>query len=497
MARPPTLSFDRGTLLVHPPPPGKAWIDYATWDDRVEPFRIPALHYRRLVEALRAEGTPLVDQARAFGPLTLVPALEMPPYPHQRAALAAWLAAGRQGVVVLPTGAGKTYLAQLALQATQQRTLIVVPTLDLLHQWYAHLVAAFPEAPVGLLGGGAHDRTLLPVATYDSAAIHADALGNHDALLIFDGCHHLPSAFTRVIAEYSLAPYRLGLTATPERSDGTHADLQSLIGPEVYRTSIAALAGTILAPHCLVRLTVKLSPPERERYEALLATRNRFLQQCGISLGSVAGWQAFVRASARSRAGRRAMLAHREARALAFGTAGKLCVLADLLAQHHPARTLIFTEDTAMGYRISQEFLLPAITHHTPVKERHEILQHFRMGDYPVVVTSRVLNEGVDVPEASLAIVLSGTGSPREYVQRLGRILRRREGKLAVLYEVVAEATNEEQVARRRGQGTKVRPYRQLDLLEPGMLAAEGGDETLYQRHRHVREDDRSYQPSC
>ena len=241
MARPPTLSFDRGTLLLHPPPPGKAWIDYVTWDDRVERFRLPALHYRRLVEALQAEGTRLVDHAPAFDPLPLVPALEMTPYPHQRAALAAWLAAGRQGVIVLPTGAGKTYLAQLAMQETQQSTLIVVPTLDLMHQWYAHLLAAFPDAPVGLLGGGSHDRTPLLVATYDSAAIQAEALGNHYALLIFDECHHLPSAFTRVIAEYSLAPYRLGLTATPERSDGTHADLHSLIGPEVYRTSVAAL----------------------------------------------------------------------------------------------------------------------------------------------------------------------------------------------------------------------------------------------------------------
>jgi superfamily II DNA or RNA helicase len=499
MARPPALSFDRGTLLLYPPPPGKAWLEYATWDDRVERFRLPALHYRRLVEALRAEGTPLHDQARAFGSLPLMPALEMTPYPHQRAALAAWLAAGRQGVIVLPTGAGKTYLAQLAMQATQQSTLIVVPTLDLLHQWYAHLLANFPDAPVGLLGGGAHDSTPLLVATYDSAAIFAEALGNHYALLVFDECHHLPSAFTRVIAEYSLAPYRLGLTATPERSDGAHDDLLTLIGPEVYRASVAALSGTVLAAHRIVRLTVRLSPRERQRYDALLATRNRFLEQWGIHLGSMAGWQAFVHASARSTAGRRAMLAHREARAIAFGTAGKLRVLAALLAQHHPARTLIFTEDNAMVYRISQEFLLPAITHHTPVKERHEILQRFRTGDYPVVVTSRVLNEGVDVPEASIAIVLSGTGSRREYVQRLGRILRRREGKRAVLYEVVAEATSEEQVSRRRGQGTRVRPYRprQLDLPEPGLLAAEGSDETSYQRNRPGQEDGRSYPPSC
>jgi superfamily II DNA or RNA helicase len=497
MARPPTLSFDRGTLLLHPPPPGKAWIDYATWDDRVERFRLPALQYRRVVEALRAEGTWLVDQAPAFAPLPLVPALEMSPYPHQRAALAAWLAAGRQGVIVLPTGAGKTYLAQLALQATQQSTMVVVPTLDLMHQWYAHLLAAFPDATVGLLGGGSHDRTPLLVATYDSAAIQAEALGNRYALLVFDECHHLPSAFTRVIAEYSLAPYRLGLTATPERSDGTHDDLQALIGPEVYRTSVAALAGTVLAPHRVVRLTVKLSPRERQRYEALLETRHRFLEQCGIHLGSVSGWQAFVRASARSRAGRRAMLAHREARTLAFATAGKLRVLADLLAQHYPARTLIFTEDNAMVYRISRAFLIPAITHQTPVKERHDLMQRFRTGEYPVMVTSRVLNEGVDVPEASIAIVLSGTGSRREYVQRLGRILRRREGKRAVLYEVVAEATSEERVSHRRRQGTPSTAEQRYDEHAPDLFAVAEGDASVSEAPQPGQEDDRFYPQPC
>jgi superfamily II DNA or RNA helicase len=174
------------------------------------------------------------------------------------------------------------------------------------------------------------------------------------------------------------------------------------------------------------------------------------------------------------------MLAHREARAIAFGTAGKLRVLADLLAQHYPARTLVFTDDNATVYRISQEFLMPAITHKTAVKERHDILSRFRSGEYPVLVTSRVLNEGVDVPEASVAIVLSGTGSTREYIQRLGRILRRGEGKLALLYEVIAEATSEEHTARRR-RGSPARPYTQLPLLEPGALAAEGEAESCYQ----------------
>lgn len=468
MARTPTLLYDRGTLILHPPPRGKEWVDFATWDDRVERFRIPAMQYRHLVMALRAAGTKLDDRAKAFREVELIPKLEMEPYPHQQEALTAWVSAGRMGLVVLPTAAGKTYLAQMAMQATQRSTLIMVPTLDLMHQWYAHLVAAFPDVEIGLLGGGSRDRTPILVSTYDSAAIHAEALGNQYALLIFDECHHLPSDFNRVIAEYAIAPYRLGLTATPDRADGRHEDLKTLIGAEVYRRSAEELAGNTLAKHKAVQIMVRLSQNERDRYDELIHLRNHFLQDAKIFLGSVQGWQRFVQASARSKAGRRAMLAHREARAIAFGTEGKLRVLADLLATHYPERTLIFTDDNATVYRISQAFLIPAITHQTGVKERHDILTNFKAGDYRTLVASRVLNEGVDVPDASVAIVLSGTGSTREHIQRLGRVLRKGKtpDKLAMLYEVVAEDTTEENVSRRRrAQPTHTPVQQQLELV--------------------------------
>lgn len=484
MARIPTLKFDRGTLIVHPPPRGKQWIDYATWDDRVERFRVPAIQYRRLVETLQAESAAFQDEARSFESLDLSPALEMQPYPHQQEALDAWVAAGRQGVVVLPTAAGKTYLAQMAMQATPRSTLITVPTLDLMHQWYAHLKAAFPDADVGLLGGGSRDRSAILVATYDSAAIQAETLGNRYALLICDECHHLPSDFNRVIAEYAIAPYRLGLTATPDRSDGRHTDLDDLLGAVVYHRTAEDLAGQALAQHEIIPIKVKLSDHERDRYDRLIRTRDAFLQEANIWLGSLQGWQRFVRASAQSKAGRRAMLAHREARAIALGTEGKLRVLADVLAEHYPEQTLIFTNDNATVYRISQEFLIPAITHQTPVKERHEILRCFREGIYRTLVASHVLNEGVDVPEASVAILLSGTGSTREYIQRLGRVLRRGTGhKLARLYEVVAEETSEENVSRRRRRSTKgARSPNQLELVslaESGQKSARTHDRPL------------------
>ncbi|MBW4682705.1 MAG: DEAD/DEAH box helicase family protein [Microcoleus vaginatus WJT46-NPBG5] len=468
MARTSTITFDRGTLILHPPPRGKAWVEFATWDDRVEKFRIPAFHYRPLMEALQAEGTQISDEAKAFEPLELNASMEMEPYAHQSEALLAWKQAGRCGVVVLPTAAGKTYLAQLAMQATPRSTLVVVPTLDLMHQWYAHLEAAFPDVEVGLLGGGSRDRTPILVATYDSAAIHAESLGNRYALIVFDECHHLPTDFNRVIAEYAIAPYRLGLTATPERTDGKHSDLNTLIGPEIYRKTAEELAGGALANHEIVQIKVKLSKLEREQYTELIKTRNEFLRESNISLGSIKGWQLFVQASCRSPAGRRAMLAHRQAKDIALGTGGKLRILADLLAQHYPERILIFTADNATVYRISQEFLIPALTHQTPVKERHEILTRFKAGEYKAIVASHVLNEGVDVPDAKVAILLSGTGSQREYIQRLGRVLRRGtdRDKVAILYEVIAEDTAEEGTSQRRRGENKYEPHKREEPLE-------------------------------
>ncbi|MDJ0731320.1 MAG: DEAD/DEAH box helicase family protein [Crocosphaera sp.] len=467
MARPSKLKYDRGTLILHPPPRGKAWIEFATWDDRIEKFRVPAIHYRVLIEILQGNNLNFVDNAKEFFPLDLTPSFEREPYPHQTEALEAWKHSGRKGVVVLPTAAGKTYLAQLAMIATPRTTLIIVPTLDLMHQWYAQMSAAFPDIEVGLLGGGSRDRSPILIATYNSAAIHAETLGNRYALQIFDECHHLPTDFFRVIAEYSISPYRLGLTATPERADGSHRDLDSLIGEVVYRKGVKELAGGTLADHKVVEIKVKLSQTERKNYDKAIQIRNDFLRKSNISLGSLNGWQIFVKASARSPAGRRAMLAHREAKEIAAGTEGKIRVLAELVCEHHQDSLLIFTNDNATVYRISQEFLIPAITHQTPVKERHDILTRFREGIYKSLVTSHVLNEGVDVPEVKVAIIISGTSSAREYVQRLGRILRKGKGKnkLATLYEIVAEDTSEERISQRRKEGTKTPKPQQLELL--------------------------------
>lgn len=446
------LRFDRGTLLlegVQQLPPALA--EWFRFDPRVDAWRAPAHCYVRVIGALR--GWLASNRAPRYRRLDLRVNLDLEPFAHQREALDAWRGQQGRGLVVLPTGAGKTLVGLLAMAWAGRDTLIVVPTLDLMHQWYALLRAAFPGQELGLLGGGYRELLPLTVATYDSASRLCEQLGNRYGLLVFDEVHHLPSDFYRVIAELSLAPYRLGLSATPERSDGRHRDLDVLVGPVAYRREPGALAGEVLAPFQLRTVPVTLASGEREAYRQALATRDAFLRDQRISLGSLRGWQRFVMASARSSEGRRAMQAHREARRIAHATPAKLRALEAILTSHPQEKTIVFTEDNATAYEISRRFLLPCLTHQTRVKERQAILEDFRDGLYRALVTSRVLNEGVDMPDAAIGVILSGSASSREFIQRLGRLLRRHEDKRALLYEVVARETREERVMARRREG--------------------------------------------
>ena len=167
-------------------------------------------------------------------------------------------------------------------------------------------------------------------------------------------------------------------------------------------------------------------------------------------MSSGKGWSEFIMRSARSEAGREAMAGYQEQRRLAFAAPSKLEVVDSLLHRHRHDQMLIFTQDNATAHRISKRFLVPVITHQTKVAERSELLDRFRQGELGILATSRVLNEGVDVPAARVAIVVSGSGSVREHVQRLGRILRPDGDKRAVLYELVAGNTGEARTSERR-----------------------------------------------
>jgi len=337
----------------------------------------------------------------------------------------------------------------MGLDDRRRRPLVGAPTLDLLRQWDDRLAATF-GGTIGVVGGGSHDVRPLTVTTYDSAYLHLENLGNRFGLVVFDECHHLPSDTYALAARHAIAPFRLGLSATPERMDGREGLLSELIGPIVYRRDIGDLAGDYLADYETVHVSVALSEEERREYEAERAIYRSFVSRNHIRMADPKGWSQFIMLSARSADGRRAMAAYRRQRELAFSAPAKLDYVERLLFEHRTDRALLFTQDNATCYALSRRFLIPAITHQTKIKERSAILRGLADGTYNAVVTSKVLNEGVDVPDANVAIVVSGSGSVREHVQRLGRILRKRDGKFALLYEIVTDQTSESYTSERR-----------------------------------------------
>jgi superfamily II DNA or RNA helicase len=446
------LSFEEGTLLVEGLPEGDAQgLPGIQFDFRTRQFRAEAIWYRTVVEHLRQHRIPYTDDARDYDPVPWSIRIGKEPFPHQAEGLKAWWESGGRGVVVLPTGTGKTHLANLAIEKARRPTLIVTPTIDLMNQWYDELALSF-ATEVGLLGGGSSDIRPLTVTTYDSAYINMERLGNRFGLIVFDECHHLPGPTYGLAALCAIAPFRLGLTATPERADNAHTQLDALIGPIVYRREITQLRGRFLADYRVETLYVNLTDEERFRYERAREVYRGFLQDSGIDMRRPNAWSQFLFLAHRSPEGRQAYLAYREQRELALAAPAKLNLLARLLDRHNGDRILIFTHDNATVYKIARQFLVPVITHQTKTKERREVLLRFNAGTYPTVATSRVLNEGVNVPEANVAVILSGSGSVREHVQRLGRILRKSGDKEAQLYEVITRGTVEEFTSNRRRQ---------------------------------------------
>ncbi len=396
---------------------------------------------------------------------------------YQIEALNAWVAADRWGSVILPTGAGKTVLALRAIIQAQVSTLIVVPTIDLLHQWYARLENAFGTR-IGVWYGLEKDRQPITVTTYPSGWAHAETLGHYFKLLIFDEIHHLPAPSWHEIALMCAAPYRLGLTATyPHQNNFSSpytkkakvsatdqlqlfnpidpsdpvALLDQVVGPVLYRKKIDELTGEQLAEYRTQRIRVDLYDYEKQVYDRAYATYRGYVEDNRLreTHGSK-WWHELTRRSASDAQARRAKVAELTWKEIIHQAQGKLDILDQLLREHYYQPMLIFTAHNRFAYRIARQHLIPVITHQTKAAERKSILEEFRKGTYRAIVTTKVLNEGIDVPEAKVAVILGGSASDREYVQRLGRVLRKQGNAEAILYEVIVRNTADEKIAARR-----------------------------------------------
>lgn len=457
------LAYDRGTLLLtgvrRGGLPDAFAPGYWTWDARLPAWRCAAMRYREALEILSREfRTRLTDEVPR--PLRVGwPRVDLPPLRReQREALLAWEAAGRCGQVIMPTGTGKTEVALAAMAGTAVATLVVAPVRDLMYQWHRRILRGL-GCDAGIVGDSLHDLKPVTVTTYDSAYLHAAELGAKFGLVVYDEEHHLPGTLRREAALFSTAAMRLGLTATPERSDGLHRDLDWLVGPVAFRQEIGEAAGKTLAEYNVVRVPVALTTEEQVKYDDASRTVRAFVFE-KRRLKKSYSWQDLCAESGKDPEARKAQRAYYAKKAIEDRAGEKLRVLEDIFRLHAGERAIVFAGSNAMAMDVSRRFLVPTLLNHSRKKERLAVLEGFAAGRFPAIVANQVLDEGVDVPAAKLAVVIGGQASARQAKQRLGRILRRTGEARATLYEVVCQDTKEEERSRQRRRSDAYRPAR-------------------------------------
>jgi superfamily II DNA or RNA helicase len=441
------IAFDRGTLRLDGPKASEA--PGAVWDARVSAFRYAGYRYADLLAWARHQAILLLDTVRT-GSTSSVHRWRSPNLrPYQEEALRAFHAFGSRGVAVLPTGSGKTMVAIAALAHARVPALVLCPTVALVEQWTKQL-QHFYSGPVGVVADGTRQVEAVTVMTFESAYRWLDTVGALFGAVVVDEVHHFAGGLRAEALEMCVAPIRLGLTATaPDPGSAGRACLNHLVGPIVCEVSFAELAGTHLAELEVIRLRVRLLTEERAEYERL---RRPFAEMRRALLRAHPGidWASIVRTVAISKIGQRAVADYHRAVAVATLPRQKRAVCADILERHRGEKTLVFTASVADAYTVALEHLVPVLSAHTGRAERTQILERFRTGVYEVLVSARVLNEGIDVPDARVCVVLGGRLGTREHVQRIGRVLRPAPGKRAILYELITSRTVDDARARSR-----------------------------------------------
>jgi superfamily II DNA or RNA helicase len=467
MAHAHALRFERGSLRLEAPATARV-PPYFVWDPRVGAWRTAAMNHARLCEEAAAYRLRLADSAeRFFPPLHLLPRLP-PLRPDQHAAIEAWERADCRGVVVKPTGTGKTEIALSIIARHQAPTLVVAPLRDLMYQWQRRIRNGL-GFDAGVLGDGRHEVWPITVTTYESAWIHMKDIGNRYRLIVYDEVHHLPGPSQHESALDCLAPMRLGLTATPFRADGREQLLADLIGPVAFHEELADARGKTIADYAIVRVPIYLTEAEQAEFDELsrsirsyIAARRR--EERGFD------WEELARRSRTDPEARDIMKRWRRKLAIINRSSEKLRVLEDILRLHAGEPCVIFTASNRMALDVSARFLVPALTAHSDKRERNLVLDGFAAGRLHALAACQVLNEGWDAPAVKVGVVLGGDRGVREAVQRLGRLLRKSGDRTARLYEVVVQETADVARARRRGKTDAYRRAPRLSLGQANQL---------------------------
>ena len=349
---------------------------------------------------------------------------------------------GGSGVVVLPCGAGKTIVGATAMTVAKTSTLILVTNTVSARQWKAELLkrTSLSEDDIGEYSGAVKEVKPVTIATYQilttkrkNEYAHLALLNAKDwGLIVYDEVHLLPAPIFKMTADLQ-ARRRLGLTATLVREDGKEGDVFSLIGPKRFDAPWKEIeAQGYIAPAACFEVRVDLQDEERLDY-AMSAQDDRYR--------------------------------------IAATSPVKIKVMQDLLARHVGEPTLIIGQYLDQIYTVAAALGVPFITGETPVDERERLFQAFREGVEPTLVVSKVANFSIDLPEASVAIQISGSyGSRQEEAQRLGRLLRpKADGRKASFYTIIARDTVDQDFAQNRQRFLAEQGY-SYEILDAELL---------------------------
>jgi DNA excision repair protein ERCC-3 len=330
---------------------------------------------------------------------------------------------GGSGVVVLPCGAGKTIVGAGAMSVAQTSTLILVTNTVSARQWKAELIrrTSLTEDEIGEYSGSVKEVKPVTIATYQilttkrkNEYAHLALLNAKDwGLIVYDEVHLLPAPIFKLTADLQ-ARRRLGLTATLVREDGKEGDVFSLIGPKRFDAPWKDIEqqGYIAPAACF---EVRVDLPDEERLEYAIASLDERYRMAATS-------------------------------------PTKIAVISKLLKKHPGEPTLIIGQYLDQIAAVAGALKVPQITGDTPVDERERLFQEFREGKIATLVVSKVANFSVDLPEASMAIQISGSfGSRQEEAQRLGRLLRpKADGRTASFYTLISRDTVDQDFAQNR-----------------------------------------------
>ena len=367
---------------------------------------------------------------------------------YQCEALRAWCLAGGKGVVVLPTGAGKTRVALALISALERNALVLVPTRVLLHQWREAL-KSMGHSESGQWGDGILQTKAVTVSTYHAALLHMPTYGNLFHLVVVDEAHHLSSRKYSLLMTQTTAPLVLGLTATPPRKE-EGASLWEVCGSIVFEKKPSEIRDHLAQFH---RRIVRVAVPSSLAQEVQTGQKAcwEVLNAVGISGKN----DHFSKLSAHLRQDRGlakkwlVWLAARDAMARWDGLVLATC---HFLAKHAPARCVVFAESTPMAVALSSALRSPCFVTGVDATERSWALKAFREGRIMCLVSCRVLNEGFDLPGVDACILVGSTRSETEYIQRLGRTLRKHGDSLVTLVEIFPELPSNEKAAMRRSR---------------------------------------------